>query len=176
MSALDLDQWRQRWAALEPRQRRLFGGAAAVIGALILYEFVWHPVVQKRSELILSMPGLRVEAEQFHRNATDVERLKTATTQRGAVTSIATMVDSAIARANLRGQLKSVQSLGPDRVQLNFSAVSFDALTRLLADLGQSGAITVESTQLSAADVGRVNVQSLVVRLAGATDVNAGSR
>ena len=159
-----MSAWRERIDALEPRRRWLFAGAATVIAILALYEFMWYPMQTARDRLVGQLPALRAESEQFHRDATEAERLKASAGSRAAAGSVQIAIDDALNRANVRAQLKSVQSLGPDRAQLTFSAVPFDALVRLLADLGQINAVTVESVQMSASDTGRVNVPSLIVR------------
>lgn len=159
-----LNDLRTRWDALEARQRLLFGGGAVLMLLLLLYEFLWYPMQTERARLANDLPRLRTSVEQFNRDATEIERLRTAGRSRGPALPLPAAIDDAAARTGLKTSIKSVQALGPDRAQVSIATVGFDSLARLLADLAQTGGITVETLQVAAADAGRVNVETLVLR------------
>src|SRR5262249_50299233 len=71
-----LEQGRSRIQKLEPRERILLQGAAVLIGALAVYNFVYLPILGLNESLQQKIIQRRVDLTMVHRLATTYVELK----------------------------------------------------------------------------------------------------
>lgn len=161
-----LAEW---WEGRAPRERNILAAGVAGVVAILLYLVVWEPLDTASTRLATDLPRLRTQAAQFNVDAADAERLKAVAKGRSGGPGIQTAIDEAASRANIKGAVKSVQTQGADRALVTLAGpVAFDGFMRFVADLAISGAVSVETVQMRAADPGRVTIEGLVLKSARA--------
>ena len=152
------------WQARAPRERLVFGLGGGALAIAVLWAYVWLPVQDERARLVAAVPKLRAQAAETVRESAEVERLRAAARNRGAVPQAA--IDDALKAAGFGEAYAGLAPLGEGRVQVNLRTVAFDELVRTLAALGERHGVAVESAALRAAGDGKVQVESLVLRAA----------
>lgn len=147
-----LEQIRARYLALEPRERRLVVGAAAVVLALLYYLLVWEPLALGRAQLsnqIQAEQSLAMElaaAAPLARSAGSANRSATANRNR----SMLAVVDQTGKAAGLGSGIRRVQPEGDNRVRVWLEGVEFNQAVRWLHQIETQHGLEVDS-----ADVGR---------------------
>lgn len=148
-----LAQLQQRYAALEPRERRIVLIGGAVLLVVVYFLAVWEPLSSARaaaadriaSERSLAMRLARAEAELGQRP--DQSR---AAPDAGRTRSLLAVVDQTGKAAGLGNGIRRVQPDGDDRVRVWLEDVPFDNTIRWLDRLQRREGLTVETADISA--------------------------
>jgi general secretion pathway protein M len=153
------------WNAREPRERAVIAAGLVALVLAALWAWVWDPIEADRARLVAALPKLRAQALDVARQGAEVERLRNAARARGAAGAPADAVAAAAKSLELADAVGTVTSLAEERVQVVLKPVPFDALMRLLGELGATHGLAVESLAVRAApEPGRVQVETLVLR------------
>lgn len=152
------------WQARDARERVILGVGGSLVAVLLLYLLVWEPIQTDRQRLLRDLPKMRVQVEQFRRDAEEAEALRARARSRTATQSLPATVEASARQAQLGSGIKSVQAMGTDRAQVSGATVSFDNLVRWMATVAQSEGITVDALQASAGEPGRVQIESLILK------------
>jgi type II secretory pathway component PulM len=160
---------KELWRAREPRERVVI---AAGLGALVLalaWAYAWDPIVRDRARLAKALPTLRAQAQSIATQGTEVERLRNAARSRGTPAAPDAGVGEAAKALGLAEAIGTVTAAGEGRVQVAMKPVAFDALMRLLGELGARHGLAIESLVVRATpEPGRVQVETLTLRSGGA--------
>ena len=139
------------------------GGVAML--AIFLYLLIWEPITNDRERLLRDLPKLRAQGLEFRKNADEANALKSRLKSRGTSQAMPAVVEASARQANLGAPLKSVQTLGNDRVQVSGSELQFDAFVRWLGTLATSDGIGVDTVQATVdSKPGRIQLDKLVLR------------
>jgi type II secretory pathway component PulM len=164
-----MEALRELWRAREPRERLVI---ALGLGALVLaglWAYVWEPIARDRARLVGALPQLRAQAREVAVQGAEVDRLRNVARSRGAPAAPDAAIGAAAAAAELGDAIGTVTALGEGRVQVAVKPVAFDALVRLLGELGMRHGYAVESLVVRATpERGRVQVETLLLRTGGA--------
>ncbi len=157
-------------AGLEPRERYMVLGGAALLAVLLVYVALWEPLVNKVERLRASTAEQQLTLAWMRSAAQEARRLRGA--GGGAKTiasgqSLLSLVDRTAKAGRLGGALKRVQPDGDNKVRVWLEGAGFDDLIRWVAQLERRQGITVESSVFEAReDSGRVDGR-LVFEVAG---------
>ena len=164
-----MEALRELWRAREPRERLVIAIGLCALLAAALWAYVWDPIVRDRARLVTALPQLRAQAREVAAQGAEVERLRNAARSRGAPAAPEAAIGAAAAALGLGEAIGTVTALGEGRVQVAVKPVAFDALVRLLGELGTHHGYAVESLVVRAApERGRVHVETLMLRTGAA--------
>lgn len=164
-----MEALRELWRAREPRERLVIVIGAGALLAAALWAYVWDPIVRDRARLVTALPQLRAQARMVAAEGAEVERLRNTARSRAAGAAPDAAIAAAASALGLGESIGTVTALGEGRVQVAVKPVAFDALVRLLGELGARHGYAVESLVVRAApERGRVHVETLMLRT-GAT-------
>lgn len=152
----------EHWQALSPRDQRIVRWGAALVSALLFWAWVWDPLSASRTHLReqavqneASLAWMRPAAEQLAARGGVVAAAVGADDGR----SLLARVDASARAAGLGAHLTGVSPQGETRVQMQFSAVEFDALVSWLESQRAAG-IEIEALGVvRAAGSGRTDAQ-----------------
>jgi general secretion pathway protein M len=160
-----MESLRELWNTREPRERAVLAVGLVALVVAALWAWVWHPIAADRARLVAAMPQLRAQVLQVARHGAEVERLRNAARSRGTPSAPDAAIATAAKSLGLAEAIGTVTTAGEGRVQVTLKPVPFDALVRLLGELGAGHGIAVESLIVRAApEPGRVQVETLVLR------------
>jgi general secretion pathway protein M len=161
MNHQDVREW---WNARDARERVFMTAGVAALLLAACWAYLWTPLTAERARLIDSVPRLRAQAQLVAAHSAEAETLRAAARGRPVMRAPQAVVEQAMKTAGL-GEALSVKPLAEGRVQVNFQSVSFEALVRVIGQLGESHGFAVESLTLKAAtEPGKVQVETLVLR------------
>jgi general secretion pathway protein M len=145
---------RQRWEALEPRERRVLGAGAVVVLAVIGYLLVWEPLVQSRDEWRVRVAAAETDLVWMRSVAPEVLARRGATPAGTAPDSrsLLARVDASVREAGLAGALLRVEPVASNQVRVTFEQAGFDALMRWLETLAQRHGTRVTEMSVQRAD------------------------
>ncbi|MGQ0697573.1 MAG: type II secretion system protein GspM [Panacagrimonas sp.] len=160
-------QARERFLALQPRERWMLGVGGVVLFVTLLYLAVWEPIVGAHANRTAALESSRALAIKLEQAAAQVQqsrgRSPGATAGRG--TSLMAAVDLASKQSGLGKGPSRIQPEGDREVRVWFEDVSFDLLARWLADLQTRYGINVQTFDVEPQSApGRVNVRLSLVR------------
>lgn len=156
---------RDLWRAREPRERLVLAVGLGMLVVAALWAYVWEPIARDRARLATALPQLRAQARVVAAQGAEVERLRSAARARGAPVTPEAAIGAAAAALGLGEAIGAVSALGEGRVQVAVKPVAFDALVRLLGELGAQHGHAVETLVVRAApERGRVHVETLILR------------
>jgi general secretion pathway protein M len=162
-----IERLREWWRAREPRERVVIAAAAAALGVVVVWAYVWVPIEADRARLVDALPRLRAAAQGVVREAAEVERLRAAVRARGGAPAPQAAIEETLKSSGLGDGYAGVTALGDGRIQVNLRAVPFDALARVVAQLAEAEGLAVERIELKASgEPGKVQVETLVLRAA----------
>jgi general secretion pathway protein M len=145
---------RQRWDALEPRERRVLALGAVVVLAVIGYLAVWEPLVQSRDEWRLRVAAAETDLAWMRGVAPEVLARRgtapSATAPDGR--SLLARVDASVREAGLGAALLRVEPVAANQVRVTFEQAGFDALMRWLESLAQRHGTRVTEMSVQRAD------------------------
>ncbi|HKY91799.1 MAG TPA: type II secretion system protein M [Nevskiaceae bacterium] len=157
---------RERFLALQPRERWMVGGASVVVLLTILYLGVVEPIVkahQRRADALESARALAIRLEEASVVVQRASARGNAGINRGQ--SLMAAVDMATRSSAVGKAPARIQPEGDAEVRVWFEDVSFDPVVRLVADLQTRHGITVQTMDVEQkSDVGSVDVRLSLVR------------
>lgn len=163
-----VEEIRNRFEALEPRERRFILAAVGVLVVTLVIVAIVQPLHRYRNDL-----AERVESERelvsWMRGAVDVLRA------RGPVAaapvaggSLLAMTDSSLRDAGLAQSIRRIQQEGDDAVRVRLESASFDQVMLWLESLKEGAGVIASEMSVERADgPGLVNV-TLTLTRAGA--------
>jgi general secretion pathway protein M len=161
-----MDFLRTAWEARTARERGVLALGAIAVVLLLLYQYVWSPLVVERERLRNSIVPLRVHAAQFAHDASEAEQLRTAAHSRERDATPTQTLQALAERNDLRDRVKSVAESPDGRVQVTLEPVPYETVVRWLGDIAQSGSLAVESLEMKRTSTpGVVQVESLVLKV-----------
>ena len=156
---------REWWNARDKREQVFIAGGVAALLLAAGWAYLWAPLATDRARLIDSVPRLRAQAQLVAAQSAEAEGLRAAARGRPAMRAPQAVVEEAFRSAGFAEALAGVKPLGEGRVQVTVQPVSFDGLVRVIAQLGESHGLAVESVALKAAsEPGKVLVETFVLR------------
>ncbi|MGQ0530233.1 MAG: type II secretion system protein GspM [Panacagrimonas sp.] len=162
-----LTQARERFLALQMRERVMVVLGSSVVLITLLYLLIWEPLVKAHSERAQALQTSRALAVRLEGAAQQVQTLRSrnpAATQ-GRSMSLMSAVDQASKQGSLGKGPSRIQPEGDREVRVWFEDVSFDAMVRWLADLQSRYGVSVQTLDVEPqAAPGRVNVRLSLVR------------
>ena len=157
---MDAALWRDRWAALAPRERRFLAAGALIVAAALLYVLVWLPLVQ-------DLPRARAEAERAQRRLASATAAVAAAATRATTPSrdpLDAALRASLARHGLGGGESSLEIVGT-RATVTLPSVRFATLVALVDGLAREHAVhVVEATLTARVEPGRVRAELAVAR------------
>lgn len=160
-------QARERFLALQDRERWMLGVGGVVLLLTVLYLAIWEPVVKGHANRAAALESSRALAVRLEEAAVLVQsqrgRNPAATAGRGM--SLMAAVDQASKQGPLGKGPSRIQPEGDREVRVWFEDVSFDALLRWTAILHASYGVSVQTMDVEPqAAPGQVNVRFSLVR------------
>ena len=158
---------RERFLALQPRERWILSGGATVLLLTLVYLLVWEPLVDAHKQRLEALESSRLLAIRLEQAAAQVQR---AGGQRGAGNagrglSLMAAVDQASKQGTLGKSPTRIQPEGDREVRVWFEDVSFDALVRWLAELQTRYGVGVQTLDIEPqATPGKVNARLSLTR------------
>lgn len=152
-------QW---WQGLAPREQRMVLLGTVVVGALLLWQLVWHPWQARGDQLQQTVAEQRelvawVEAAAAALQAAQGPSERGASGRQGV--SLLVLADSSARAAGLGHALRRVQPEGA-QVRLWFEQAAFDDVMRWLDGLiGEYGVVASSLNAERSEAKGRVNLQ-----------------
>lgn len=158
---------RERFLALQVRERWMLGVGGAALLVTVLYLAVWEPVTQAHANRSAALEASRALAIRLEQASAQVQQLRgnKTTPQANRSTSLMAAVDMASKQSGLGKGPSRIQPEGDREVRVWFEEVSFDLLVRWLADLQTRYGISVQTFDVEPqAEPGKVNVRLSLVR------------
>lgn len=158
--------FRARWEALAPREQRIVGGGAIVLGLVILYLGVWEPLAAAHKARHEALEDARAVAAQLEILAAEMQRNRGAGgAMLGAGQSLLSIVDQSRRASSLTKPPSRLQPEGDTTVRIWLDDVPFDALMRWLADLQSRYGVRVDTADIEReSGPGLVNARLTLVR------------
>lgn len=149
MKLADLKQ--RYWHPRPIREKRMLLLAASIVLPVLGYLILWQPASEQRDKLLKRLPDLRQQAAQLQLDALEVQKLRHSRppAQLDANTLIST-IESTAERYAIREQITSINTQGPNTVQLNVNALAFSQWLDFLRELHQTQHIRVLNTSIAA--------------------------
>ncbi|QOC23141.1 type II secretion system protein M [Wenzhouxiangella sp. AB-CW3] len=154
------------WQQLNPRQRRVLGLAGVVLGALLLYVWVWEPLHESRAVERERVAGQQALLDWLDAVAPMTEQLRQtgerATSLEGR--SLLGLADETAREAGLAGALSRIEPAGERQVRVWLDGADFVSAMGWLEQLSRSYPIRVSQLQVDRARArGQVNVRVTLV-------------
>lgn len=151
------------WRQLAPRERQLISWGGAGLLAALCYAYLWQPITVERHKLRATLPQLRENAAQMHRQAQEAAQLKASVTPAPRGEAIKSAVYQAAKEAGLDSKTLQLNLLDEGRANIAWATVSFDAWTVLVANLQKNQGIRLESCTIEALpETGMASVRAVV--------------
>lgn len=160
-------QARERFDALQPRERWMLGAGVAALLLTLLYLLVWEPLVQARAQRTAALASSRELALRLEQAAARVQAgaARHPAAQAGRELSLMAAVDQAGKQGGLGKAPTRIQPEGERSVRVWFEDVSFDALVRWLHELESRYGIGVQTLDVEPQpESGLVNVRLTLTR------------
>lgn len=158
---------RERFLALQVRERWILGVGAVLLLIVVLYLAVWEPLVQARTQRTAALESARQIAVKLEQAAAQLQvssgRNPAATQGRGL--SLMAAVDQASKQGSLGKGPTRIQPEGDREVRVWFEDVPFDSMVRWLSDLQVRYGVAVQTLDVEPQSTpGKVNVRMSLVR------------
>lgn len=159
------DELRQRFAALEPRERQFLISGTVALAAIVLFLAIVQPLWQYRERASDRVAAQR-ELVAWMRGAVGVLR------ERGPAApavntdgSLLALADTSARAAGLAQSMRRIQQDGENAVRVRLEAASFDSVVLWLDNLEKrSGVVASEMTVERAEGAGLVDVTLTLTR------------
>jgi general secretion pathway protein M len=160
-------QARERFEALQPRERWMLALGAAALLVTVLYLGVWEPLVKARAERSAALESSRQLALRLEQAAAQLQsgagRNPAAASTRGL--SLVAAVDQASKQGSIGKAPARIQPEGERVVRVWFEEIAFDALVRWLAEVQTRYGLSVQTLDVEPqAAPGQVNVRLSLTR------------
>lgn len=150
-------------AGLDPQERLLVYGAAAVLGVILLYAVLVHPFHSSYDKLRDGVEERRATLQWMQESALKVKQLKGANPAAGKGMegrSLLSVTDDAARAAGLGPALKRVEPDGSTGVRVWLEDAAFDSVIGWLDVMASSYGVDVDSASMErAAARGRINAR-----------------
>jgi general secretion pathway protein M len=169
--AAQWQQWRQkaleareRFMALQPRERWLVGAGSVVVLVTLLYLAVWEPAVNAHRNRAQGLESARAIAQKLEQAAAQVQQ-RGPGAHAGQGMSLLAAVDQATKQSGLNKAPSRMEPEGDKEVKLWFEDVPFDGVIPWLAVLQEQYGIRVQTLDVEPRDTaGVVNLRLSLVR------------
>jgi len=159
---------RQWWEGLAERERRILLWGGGVSAVLLLVFGMWLPLEEAIKREKARYQGLQTSLAEMRRQAAEVARLRqqgVGQSRSSSGQSLIAILEQQVTAAGLKNHLKRMQPDGDRRLQLQFQAVSFDALVTLLQRLANRHGLVIASFTITPVDKpGRVDARLVIER------------
>jgi general secretion pathway protein M len=142
------DRLRKLWESRSPRDRIVIAVLAALVGT-VLYLWLIQAATQARTRLGSSLPVLRAQALHLDRDATELERVRTARVPPTPQTDLRTQVQAQATASGLAGALLRIDAADANQAQVVFGSVAFADWLAWVAAL-QAQNIRLSTTRIEA--------------------------
>ncbi len=161
------DLLRQRFDALEPRERLFLTVGAIALGVILFFLVVVQPLRQYRVHAEDRVNAQR-ELVAWMRGAVDVLRERGPATSRPASGgSLLALADSSARAAGLAQSLQRIQQDGESAVRIRLEGANFDSMILWLDNLEKRSGITATDMTVDRAEgAGLVNATLTLARIA----------
>lgn len=153
------------WVARSKSDRRTLVLGAAVVGALLIWALIWHPLALARTALAAQVDADREALAwmtQAQLQLPQFAQKRSATIDRQGKSLLA-LADMTARGANLASALKRVEPTGPRSVRVSLESASFDAIVRWMEALASDYGVQVSDfTAERAAGLGLVNARIIL--------------
>lgn len=163
------ERFQQFWMQASPRERWLITGGLGLLLVVVLFFYVWQPVVRDRQKLRASLPQLRTNAEQMRLYAAEVARLKKLPASDALPNGgIRGVVEKSAVSFKLRDSMSQVSVEGDGRISITMDTVAFDNWVGWLGHLQEQYRIRLESCRVEALpQPGMVRIKAVLVGKVG---------
>lgn len=121
---------RERWNALNPRERLLVAAAALVVALALGYAIVWKPIVKANLRLQQEVTAARSLAGWLRGVEAEVSRLRGAKSPTTSGGSLLNLVDQSSKAAGLASFVERLQPEGDAEVRIWFEQVPYEEFMR----------------------------------------------
>ena len=158
-----VERARAWWNGLAERERRVFGGGAAVLALLVAWLGVWEPLASARHRQQVNLGAARALAVQIEMLAASTPR--SAAPPAGAGQSLLAIVDQSSKASAMAKPPSRLQPEGDDTVRIWLDDVPFDALLRWLGELQSRYGVRVDNADIEReSGPGLVNARLTLMR------------
>jgi len=156
-----IDNAKKMLQRLNPREKLIVMGGAAVLLVIVLYFLAWSPLQDKQNELRASIESQKVLHKWMLNSAAEVRQLKGLGQRKILNSSTMQSVINRTAKSALPGAvIKRIEKNRQQGVQVWIEQTAFDDMVKWIGSLQQGQGIQVESMVSERTDqVGRVNVR-----------------
>lgn len=159
MIAARIEQLRERWAALQPRERTALAIGAAVVLLTVLWVGIVQPLRAAHAEAAAELARQRAIALDLERLAARLPATPAARAP-ASTQSLLTLVDQSIRSGPIGKPAARLQPDGESRVRVWMEDVRFDAVVQWLDGLRTRYGVRVESADIDrAAGAGLVDLR-----------------
>ena len=150
-------------ASLEPRERLLLYATVALLGVILLYLIVIHPLHSRYDQLVSSVEEQRATLQWMQQSAAKVRQLRSISPAAAAGLggrSLLSVTDSSARAADLGPALKRVEPEGSNGVRVWLDNAAFDSFIGWLDVMASRYGADVDAITLERAEaVGRINAR-----------------
>lgn len=154
---------RERFMALQPRERWIVGVGGIALVLTILFLAVWEPAVKAKRERAAGLESARVIAQKLEQAAAQVQAGPSGALA-GRGVSLLAAVDQATKQSGLGKAPTRMEPEGDREVKVWFEAVPFDGVVPWLAMLQDRYGISVQTLDVEPESIGLVNLRLSLVR------------
>jgi general secretion pathway protein M len=172
MSALQqlreqLARQRERFLALQPRERWMLGAGGVVLLITLVYLALVEPVLKAHASRTAALESARALATRLEQAAVQVQQARGSgqAGRAGRSVSLMAAVDQSSKSSGLGKGPSRIQPEGDTEVRVWFEDVSFDAIVRWIAELQNRYGVSVQTLDVEPQSApGRVNVRLSLAR------------
>lgn len=160
-------QTRERFLALQMRERWMVAVGAVALLITLLYLLAWEPLMQSREQRQAGLQTARAVAIKLEQAAVQVQQSRgnQPAASAGLNVSLLAAVDQASKQGGLGKGPSRIQPEGDTEVRVWFEDIAFDAMVRWLAELQTRYGVSVQTFDIEPQPTpGRVNVRLSLVR------------
>ena len=151
------------WSGMSVRDRRVLLVGGAIVAAILVWSYLWHPLATQRALLVEQLDNARRDQAYFQVAQAEVERLRNAGARSRADRqgkSLLALADVTARGATLEGFLKRLEPIGPRSVRASFEFVPFDSLIAWMENLARDYGVQVTDFSADQVDAtGLVNAR-----------------
>lgn len=158
---------RERFLALQPRERWMLGVGGTVLLITLIYLILVEPVLKAHASRASALEASRALAGRLEQAALQVQQARGngGAARAGRGVSLMAAVDQASKSSGIGKGPSRIQPEGDGEVRVWFEDVAFDAILRWIADLQNRYGVSVQTFDVEPqAGPGRVNVRLSLVR------------
>lgn len=138
------------WRSHSPRERTVLLAAAALALTAALYVFLWEPGTAARKRLSASLPQMRAQLEDMHRQRTEIAALRKQLAAAPRQGDLATLLRASAAQTPFAGAVERIDALPDGKVRMQLGAVPFSAWLAWIESLQRQLGIRVASCRINA--------------------------